>query len=118
MPSGVPSDWSRDPVALLVAEHEFHHRIAGRVELRHQHGLKTAARRNGNRQERVGLIQHRPAVACGARTGLEIRRVDAEIRREILEEARVRAFQTRCGPAGNPGGCCPVNAKNSSSSEL
>ena len=93
-------------IVLLVAEDELHHRIAGRVELRHEHGLKASARGNGDGQELVGLIQQRPAVTRGTRPGLEIRRVHAEIRREILEEA-ASALLGRRAPGGQFGRVVP-----------
>ena len=105
MPSGVPSRLvAGSRSCCLVAEDEGHHRVAGGVELRNQHGLKPRARRNRDRKKLVGLIQQRSAVARGTRAGLEVRRIDAEVRRQVLEEDDARAVRTACGRAAAPAG--------------
>ena len=71
---------------LLVPEDEGHDRIAGSVELRDEHGLKTRAGWNRDGEKLVGLVQHRAAVARGARAGLEVGWIDAEVGRQVFEE--------------------------------
>ena len=94
----------RVQIAQLIAEDEIQHRVPGGIELRHQDRLEASAGWNRDGQKLIGLIQERTAVAGRARAGLEVRGIHAEVRREVLEEATVRASRTRVRPAGNTGG--------------
>src|SRR6185369_17824593 len=57
---------------------------------------------NGHRQELIGLVHHRPAVARGARPDLEVGRRHAEVGRQILEEDPSALFR-RGAAARQPG---------------
>ena len=57
---------SRIQIVRLIVEDKSHDGICRDVESRNEDILKTRTRRNRHRQERVGLIHQRPAVARGA----------------------------------------------------